>query len=219
MVRDLSGTHMKKPPLSFIAWMSLTAALPAATSVYTDYSAFVTGLSSVQTESFNSKPLETFLLSPIAFTNGPFTYSATALNDFFTVGSVADVWLSSNVAFDSIVFNFPSGTVYGVGGSFFPTNFNGAFVAGDVVLQTNDLTTYTLSASAVSSFVGFVSTDPITSLSVTSVQPGGSVTWPTINDLVVAKQKSTAVPETGSSLLGFMLVVAGMGVAARRIRG
>jgi hypothetical protein len=98
------------------------------------------------------------------------------------------------------------------GGNFFASDIAGQFVPdGTMVLTAVDggTLTYDLTGATTGSFVGFVSTAPLSS--VTLGTDGGEY-WPTANNVVLA------VPEPatyGMMLVGMTL----LGVAARRRRG
>ena len=64
--------------IGIMASAGLTIALPAATAVYTNYSEFVSGLSSLETETFDALPLGFESEEPINFTTGSFSYSASS---------------------------------------------------------------------------------------------------------------------------------------------
>lgn len=160
--------------------------------------------------------------SPLLRTAGPYGYTATAVilpatpsSSFFGAGTVADPWLSLNLASDSILFDsFTGGTIKGIGGNFFGSDINGAFLAGDVTLTaTNSLgetSTQTITGATVGSFLGFVTsgTSVITSLTLSAVS-SGVLLWATADNLVLA------IPEPGT----YALMLAGLavvGAAARR---
>ena len=104
-------------------------------------------------------------------------------------GTAADVWLSTNDAVATITFNAIPANVRGIGGFFFGSNISGAFAAGDMTLVATDgggASTQTITGATTSSFLGFVSTGPLTSLTLTAVQPAPNFLWPTANDLILA---------------------------------
>jgi len=161
------------------------------------------------TETYNSFPLGT-VPSPINFAQGPFAYNATstaaggAPSTFFMVGTASDVWLSPNVNTDVITYNFTSGNISAVGGFFFPTDINGNPIAGDVTVTVNGAPPQTLTNATPTTFLGFTSPTPFTTLTFTASQAGGINRWPTANDFIVGV---SIVPEpTSLALLGIAAV-------------
>ncbi len=205
----------------------------AAVTTYTTQASF---LADVETgyylETFNSlpppAPPQDLGNGPLPFSGNGFSYSASATNGFFSAGSVADVWLSTNTATDSIVFNFTT-PITAVGGNFFTSDINGLFAAGDITLQLVDGSSVPPEgpfATATSTFRGFISTQTITSLTVTATQPAVGFRWPTVNDLIVGNAAddnggggggsgSSTVPEPTTIAVFGLMGVAGF-VARRR---
>jgi hypothetical protein len=135
-------------------------------------------------------------------------------------GSADQVWLTSNLATDTITFTGFSSSITAFGGYFFGTDFNGQYQLGDVVVTVTDADgnsmQQTIAGATTSSFLGFVSDGaPIVSVSLYS-QPlaSGDSPWPTTGQLVLGESVS-AVPEPASGLL---LAMGGAGLAWRRRR-
>jgi hypothetical protein len=209
---------MKTPILSsaLALFVFPTLSHAGSTVIITNQGSFLTNLNaSPYVESFDALSLQP--ASPISFSAAGFSYQASTDNGFYNAGqaSPGDVWLSVNTATDSIVFNFTSGNVYGVGGSFFTSNVAGAAVAGAITVTINDTTTSTVASSNTGTFIGFVSDVPITSLTVTAGQTGGTFFWPTVNNFIVGSQP-TAVPEASS--LGIVAFACVGGALVRRRR-
>jgi len=96
--------------------------------------------------------------------------------------------------FDNSIFTitFTSNNVLAVGGNFFITDINDAFVANaNVTLTYNDGTTDTFTPANAAAFSGYVSTLPITSLVMSA--PGTS-RFNTIDNLIVS-----SIPTPGAA--------------------
>jgi hypothetical protein len=93
------------------------------------------------------------------------------------------------------------------GGNFFATDFVGQYTTGNLVLTAMDgsALTYSLNGATTSSFLGFVSSSPLTEVRLGTA---GSY-WPTANNVVLA------VPEPAT--YGMLLAGLGfVGVMSRR---
>lgn len=180
---------------SLVAALLLIAgsASKAAITVYTDQASFLAAVSSPGVDTFTGFSVTGSTPSPINRNAGPYTYTGTAsTSSFFGAGTTGDPWLSVNVGTDTISFNnFAPAIVSAVGGMFFDSDINGAFAAGSVTLISTDATgavrTDTIPGATINSFRGFVSTGAMISLTVTAVQPGSGVLWPTVENLTLAQ--------------------------------
>lgn len=188
---------------------------------YTSLSSFTAALSITGTDSFNNLPQQIFTLSPLVRTAASFGYRAsTSTSGFFPVGASGDAWLSTNEALATITFDKFLPTVRGIGGFFFGTDVEGAFVPGQsitlVATDANGAHTMSVASASTSMFFGFVSASTFTSLTVEAVQPDFDFTFPTVNNLVLGSgQPSSTVPEPHT----FVLVAAGVAgvlITARR---
>ncbi len=214
----LSKSFLIKP-LAAAALLAVAGASQATVTVYTSQAAFLAAISNVGVDTFDNMALSS-VPSPIFRNAGPYSYTgAVSTTSFFQAGTTADVWLSTNTATDTITFNAFSGGVQGVGGNFFGSDINGAFLAGSLTITATDASgtvTQTLDATSSSSFLGFVSNGAMTSLTVTSVQPVSGFLWPTVNNLTMGVAAAVPEPQT------FAMLLAGLGFVgfmARRRRG
>ena len=75
-----------------------------------------------------------FIASPLGrvATIAPYSYTATTSSVIsLRVGTGTDIWLSTNVAADTITLNAIPANVRGIGGRFFVTDFDGARIHWD----------------------------------------------------------------------------------------
>ncbi len=194
----------------------------AATAIYTDRAAFLGAVAGVGGEGFDGLPASGSLLGEtrsfsVAGISVVASTGSELGSELYTAGSGADIWLSTVVPEQAIDFDFSGEALYAVGGYFFTSDNSGEWTAGSVEVMTNDLTAHTVTYSATTSFVGFISDEPITRLSVVAVQPGSGPVWPTVNNLVFGPV--SAVPEPESAMIQGMVGWAGVMLAWRRKRG
>lgn len=194
----------------------------AATAIYTDRAAFLGAVAGVGGEGFDGLPASGSLLGEtrsfsVAGISVVASTGSELGSELYTAGSGADIWLSTVVPEQAIDFDFSGEALYAVGGYFFTSDNSGEWTAGSVEVMTNDLTAHTVTYSATTSFVGFISDEPITRLSVEAVQPGSGPVWPTVNNLVFGPV--SAVPEPESAMIQGMVGWAGVMLAWRRKRG
>lgn len=198
--------------LALAALLCSAGAAHAQIAVYNDQASFLAAVTAAGTDNFDDLPLAP-LPTPLARMAGAHSYVASSgpSSIFFMAGSDADRWLSTAVASDSITFsNFSSG-VYALGGFFFGSDANGAFLPGTSVTltaQSGATETVILNDTMTTTFLGFTSSAPLLSVVMNAAQNGTAV-WPTANDLTLA------VPEPGA--YGMLLAGLGLvGLMARR---
>jgi hypothetical protein len=210
---------MKSLPLS-LKTLSLAALLCAAAvahadvTVYTDRASFLAAVGQPGTDTFDDLAVQPYP-SPLTRMAGAYGYRASAgpATGFFPAGSGTDIWLSVETETDAITFsNFASG-VRGFGGNFFGSDVNGAFSPGRTMVLTatdgSTIRTVTVENTTISSFLGFVSSDPLVSVTLNAATTPADPFWPTANDVTLA------VPEPAS--LGMLVAgLALVGFAARR---
>jgi hypothetical protein len=185
----MSGRMLARLIVAFLLGLASTA--QAALTVYTDQAAFLAAVTAPGTDTFDDLQLLQPFPGPLSRTAGPYSYSAsTTSTDFYNPGSAADVWLSTNVAADTITFNAIPANVRGIGGRFFATDFDGAVSAGQTVtLVATDgggNVTRSIVNGNETSFLGFVSTGPLTALTISAIQLTPDTAWPTVNNLILA---------------------------------
>jgi hypothetical protein len=204
--------------LSLAALLCTAAAAHADVTVYTDRAAFLAAVSMPGTDTFNDLAAQPYG-TPLSRSAGAYGYQASAgpVSDFYPAGGGSDVWLATNSASDTITFsNFASG-VRAFGGNFFGTDIDGAFTPGrTMVLSATDganiRTTVNLYDTNTATFLGFISSDPLASVTLRPDGIPGSVYWATANDVTLGMVPQ--VPEPAS----FGMLLAGLGLVGFAVR-
>jgi hypothetical protein len=196
---------------SAAALMCAAAAAQADITVYTSQADFLAAVSAPGVDTFDDLSVQQYG-DTLNRTAGTYTYDAYASSTLYGAGGPGDYWLSTNVANDPIRFSNFSGGVSAFGGNFFGSDILGQYTLGNLVLTASDgsVLSYNLNGATTSSFLGFVSSTPLTS--VTLGTDGGLGVWPTANNVVLA------VPEPST----YAMLLAGLGfvgVMSRRRRG
>ena len=208
--------------LLLLAW---PVASQAQFTVYTDLASFLAATTGAGTDTFDNLSITNSTPTPLVRNAGAFGYTATVnTTTFYGAGTATDHWLSTNTSTDIIRFSGFSAQVRGVGGYFFGTDVTGAFRSATsvIVRATNaaGTTSQTLVNTTLGTFLGFVSTSDIFSVTVETVLPPSGFAWPTVNDFVLAAApNANVVPEPATyALFSAGLLIVGV-VAQRRRRG
>ncbi len=215
---------MRAAAIAVVTMCLLPLSAQAQFTTYNSLAAYLAAVSAPGTDTYSGLSVTGVTPSPLLRTAGPYSYRASAPDDFFGAGTAADPWLSTNTSTDPIVFDLFSPNVRAIGGLFFGSDIDGVFLPGTTitlnVTSTSGSLQQILSNTTTSTFFGFVSTvGPITSLTVTASRPAGGNAWPTVDDLILATTTSTpitAVPEPATYVMlgaGLMVVA---GVARKR---
>lgn len=204
--------------------LSASTSATAGIVPFTDKTAFLAAVQpGYYLESFDSLTPNTTYPDTMNLSQGSFSYTIfaqgsppndglLAVEDPFLPG---DIWLSAN--FDDVpmyIGNFTGG-VSAVGGNFFLTNFDFDVIEALVTIVASDGVNTESVPIVVANpldFVGFVTTDGSSVLSVQFAAPGFS-NYATLNDLIVG-QAITVVPEPS----GFVMMAIGLGLAGAAIR-
>ena len=139
----------------------------------------------------------------IDFTEGPWSYTISAPGEVFSVPGA----MSTNTPYDPLTVDFTGQDVYAVGGYFYASDFDGLFFPGTINVELSDGTVYSANPVSANDFVGFVSSVPITSLTITVDDPGDLESrWATIDNFYVGAE----IPAPGAlALLGVAGLVGG----------
>jgi hypothetical protein len=188
--------------------------------IYNDQAAFLAATApGYYEETFDSLVPDTLNGKTLSFSQSGFSYTATTTDNFvpFTIpgGDPSDVILGTDTLGKSYSFNFLSGNVTAVGGFFFDSDFLGNVIIGDQFEITIDGLTQplTVTTTGQDTFVGFVSSTPFTTLTVTSIDND----WVGANDLIVGTA-ATAVPEPATNWIAAVGGLAMLAYARRRRR-
>jgi hypothetical protein len=193
------------------ALLCAAAGAQADITVYTSQADFLAAVSAPGVDTFDDLTVDPYG-DTLNRTAGTYSYNAFAANGLWGAGGAGDYWLSTNTANDPIVFSGFSGGVSAFGGNFFASDITGQYAVGNLYLTATDgsVLTYNLNGATTSTFLGFVSSTPLAS--VTLGTDGGLGYWPTANNVVLA------VPEPAT--YGMLLAGLGfIGVMSRRRRG
>jgi hypothetical protein len=203
-------------PLKALALAALllgAASAQADITVYTSQAAFNAAVSAPGVDTYDDLSVQ--LYAPSLLRNaGAYQYTVASTNGLYGAGGPSDFWLSNNTRSDPMTFSGFSSGVNAFGGNFFGSDVSGLFSPGStMILTASDGTTatYTLENATVGSFVGFVSTVALTSVSLTSA----GEYWPTANNVTLAMAAPIPEPETYAMLLVGMGL---LGAARRRFR-
>jgi hypothetical protein len=209
----LSKSQILKP-LAAAALLALAGSSHAVITVYATAASFAAATTAPGTDTYTGFSIIGVTPSPVVRSAGVYGYTATTPGNFFGGGTGANPFLSTNTATDTITFNTFTGGAKAIGGLFFGSDIGGNFLAGNITLTATDASgsiTQTITGATQTSFLGFVSTTGVTSMTLAAVQ-GASPIWPSADNLVMAV---VAVPEPGTVAL--MLAGLGMvGFMARR---
>lgn len=194
--------------------------------VFTDRSAFEGETIMQGTDDFDDLEA-TELEAQLSRSAGAYTYLITAGpggGGFYPALWEGDTYLTATLANDTITFANFGPNIFAFGGSFFATDAYGAFSPGrSIALSATDgvaTTNYLLDGARPSSFLGFVSTSPLTEVSLRTINEQGNVYWATANDIVLAMANPAPqpIPEPSSVATLFAGLGAAACVARRRRR-
>ncbi len=197
--------------------LGLSGVAQAALTVYTTQASFMAAVINAGTDDFSGLAAGDLggSISRNTLTN-VYTYDASApLHVFGIVGPPN--WLSVADAADTLTVGNFGGGVKAVGGTFFNTDTSGAFFAGNLTVTGSDggtpVSSILITGATTGSFVGFVSTGLMSSLTLVadnSLKGVPDFSYPTVGNLVLASAMPIPEPETyammlvGLGLVGFL---------------
>ncbi len=199
------------------------ASAHATITIYNTQASYLAAISMPGVDTYDDLDPTTSLAGPVNRTAGAYAYTASVgptSTLFFPAGvSPGDVWLSTNNRLDTVTFNSFSTGVRGVGGNFFGSNSGGSFTTPSSITVTatdgSGTVTQTLVNPTVNSFVGFVSTGALTSVTtfVGVAGTGLAGVWPTVNNLTLGTVAVVPETQTLAMMLGGLAM---LGMAVRR---
>lgn len=213
---------LKRTTLAFAVLFGTGSTAHAAITIYTTEASYLAAISSPGVDTFEDFNISGSTPSPVVRAAGIYGYTADTApaGTFFGAGSTTDRWLSTNTATDTVTFGAFTGGVSGLGGFFFGSDVAGLFKAGSVTVSATDAdgtVTQNIVGATTSSFLGFVSSGPLFSASVSAVQPSSGFLWPTINNLTLGSVSAVPEPSTWAMmLLGFGFIGWSIRSAKRR---
>lgn len=196
----------------------------AAITIYTSQANFLAALSAYGTDTYNDLA-GSELSASLNRSAGAFIYKVQDVSPdpdpaLYVAGTAADRYLSSVTTADIIQYsNFSSG-VSAIGGNFFTSGANGKYKASTLTVRlgaidADDAKAYSLTNSTTSSFVGFISTNAITSFGVQVMASQSTALYPTVNNLILGSTPvAAAVPEPAT----WALMLTGFGLAGGALR-
>jgi hypothetical protein len=194
-------------PLCAAALLCAAAAAQAGITVYTSQAAFLAAVSAPGVDTYNDLTLTQYG-EMLHRTAGAYTYDVYSAGQLWGAGGAGgDGWLSNGNRVNPIVFSNFGGGVTAFGGNFFGSNVAGQFTSGNVLLTGIDgsVVTYTLNNASATNFLGFVSSTPLTAITLGT---DGGPYWATANNVVLA------VPEPAT----YGMLLAGLGFVGVMMR-
>jgi hypothetical protein len=212
---------LKYVSIALAALVASTAPAQAVITVYTSAAAFNAATTAQGIDTYTGFSITGSTPSPIFRTAGAYGYKAdaTPTGTFFGGGTSTNPFLSTNTATDTIVLSTFTGGVEAAGGNFFDSDIAGAYALGDITITATDgsgTVTQTIVGATTNSFLGFVSSGSLTSLTIASVQ-GASPIWPSLDNLVLAKRAGAVVPQVPESST-WLMMIAGFGLVGGAMR-
>jgi hypothetical protein len=195
----------------------------AAIQVYTTQASYLAAINAPGIDSFDDLDPSNALDTPQTRTPGAYQYTVSVgpSSNFFPAGTLGgDVWLSGDDPTDTITFDNFSPNVRGLGGFFFRTGLDGQLTTVDATFNftaTDASGAYSLPLvnPSTTSFIGFVSTGPLSNVKAWVGVEGFGVTdlFISANDLTLGAAAPIPEPETYALMLGGLAL---LGAAVRR---
>lgn len=176
---------MKRILIGLLVGTGASAAF-AQTTVYNDLTAFKNASGSdLYCEDFANVPTGAIPIGGLNFgpVNG-YSYNVDSPGQLFNDVGI----ISTNFAFDMIIVTFNGAPVSAVGGNFWSTDIAFNVIPGRVKLTLSNGFIEEYDVSTITTFKGFTTDAPITSITVECVDNGIGNQWPTMDNLCVGKK-------------------------------
>lgn len=197
------------------AALVLAGASQATITVYTTLATFQAVAGTTGTDTFAGLDTTQSTAGPLSRSAGSFSYTADTgtIDGLYGGGTVAEPFLSTNAAADTITLSGFGGNVYALAGNFFDSSMSGAYTSGSITIVATDSggnqsRTITPTSMSNGSFLAFVSDVPLLQVTVAAVQQGSTFRWPGVDNLMLAA--ASPVPEPGA----YVFLACGVGLVA-----
>jgi hypothetical protein len=176
----------------------------AATTVHTDLTSFLAAVAGgAYAETFSGT-------EDTSFAGGGYSYTVSAPDGTYASGSD----LGTNQAEQALTITFTGSPVSAVGGNFYATDINPDFQPEIITVTLSNGDGASFLPASKSSFVGFTTSAPITSLTVSFYDPNWFGRYATVDNLTVG-MNAALVPEPGQWAL-MAMGLAGLALLKRR---
>ena len=223
--------------LAVAGLLATAGAANASISVFTSASSFMAAMEGAAqapgVDTYTDFPVNIQVFGPLNREAGGFGYRVDTAQlpgnppsppggALFGGGTFSNPAMSTNVSFDTMLFNNFVGGISAVGGNFYTAGLSGSAIPGSVTLLATDATgafiTRTIAGTDETGFLGFIATTGfMASLQVTSVQSlGVGFAWPTADNLILANVTPIPEPGTYALMLAGLVGVGRMVARARR---
>jgi hypothetical protein len=193
-------------PICAAALLCAAAAAQAEITVYTSEAAFLAAVKAPGVDTYDDLSVVKYGETLHRNAQG-YTYDVYSASGLWGAGGAGDHWLSNDTNTHPMMFSNFRGGVSAFGGNFFASDVLGQYTVGNLFLTAMDgsVLTYSLVGATATDFVGFVSSAPLSA--VTLGTDGGNY-WPTANNVVLA------VPEPAT----YGMLLAGLGFVGVMMR-
>jgi hypothetical protein len=209
---------------NLVLFATFNTSANAAITVYTSQAAFLSAISTAETDTFLGLSTTSSTSSPIARTTGTYTYTATTsaqdsegVFGFYAGGTSTDPFLAPSYAFNTITFSNFGGGVSALAGNFFASNSRNRYQGGEIMVSVVDQSgvfSKTISPASMSSgsFLGFVTTETMVSLRISTVPSFTAPLWASVDNLILASANQAVLTPSIPEPENYALMLTSLGV-------